>query len=101
DPADVGREEMHRAERGPNAAGLPLPVLAPVDRVPDDPFIAHRPAFVAIDELHRAQGSVIVMTQIGTAGAGCKQGAQREREQNESHNLGLRVLTPTGGGPWA
>jgi hypothetical protein len=62
DPASIRREEVHGAQRSPNAGRLPFPIASGIDRVPDDAVIADRPALFGIHKLHGMEWCIFKVT---------------------------------------
>jgi hypothetical protein len=63
-PANIGIEEMERAERSTHAGELAFPGLTTVDGVPDNSFVADSPALVLVDELDRAKAGIVGVAQL-------------------------------------
>src|SRR5205814_523316 len=76
-PAGVWVEEVDRPQRGPCAGRLPLPVLAGVDRMPDDAVSTGGPTLLSVHKLDRVQGGVFERTEVG----GSREAAKSAKKQ--------------------
>src|SRR5262249_23155440 len=99
----IGRLELDALQTRPGAGLLPLPVRPAVDRVPDHPVVADRPALVLVDELDGVDGGVFERDwRLGDGGGGQHDGeCRREREPDVSHAFSSYLTRPTDCSWWA
>src|SRR5262249_47771376 len=84
---------MNGSERRAYTGWLAVPMLAAVDGVPDDTFIAGRPPFAVVDELDRVQSGVLEIAQVRSPTSGQDGSAGQNGDQAAWHGFLLNSIS--------